>query len=650
MNGFAKAKFNGSLLVVPLSNKSYICTAKQENKYSIDDLKPLLEAPEETPVEHSFNGKWFIDENLKTEFTTPTDHRYGVILYPGFSRIQPTIEFIQNVPKDAITTDTFDVIINIKDADSVKDNFIVYPSQNGKCVDVNRIPFVNQNAAGAKKFNNREKITLNVADYEEEYVCAFAPSTGRGIQMTTKISENPVTKAIPASVKFVVDTKEEYPTNTTTFPITVEVNNADSVKLMVFPSIRQDCKKEISDPKDTTNKLIVPMINDQDLKSTAIKSLEEINLSVVDYEGKYACLYVPSTGRGMNEIYIASKYPVKIAPAPTPVIEKVKVIFKQGTGATDEATPPFEVNKNSTITQVVEDPIKTGYKFLGWYTDIEKDDTKLIFDQTIIPEDTTFIAKWEKIPETKPTPSTPSTPTTSGSNGGGSRGGGGGGAIVTTTNTPATTAVSTNTEVKGDEQVRSSTPTEVSEVIFKNFAKKCEASLKDLIDPRLTAYYKDLQVINTANVSRKLTRAEFVKLTLNAANIDVSNEPITTAYSDVTADHSLAKYISYATRIGMISGHNGKFSPNAPINRAEAAKIFVNSAGLDISVNIHTFADVDANHSLARFIQTAYDNCIIHGRKTASGASLLAGEVRVYEPTDGMTLAEAAKVLYNINH
>ena len=119
-------------------------------------------------------------------------------------------------------------------------------------------------------------------------------------------------------------------------------------------------------------------------------------------------------------------------------------------------------------------------------------------------------------------------------------------------------------------------------------------------------------------------------------------------YSDVSSDYSLKKYIDYATAMGIVSGQNNKFRPNDIITRAEAAKIFVKIAGLKLSEKSITFSDVPASHTLSLYIQTAFDNCLLNGRKTMNGESLLANNMRIYEPEDAITLAETAKVLYNI--
>lgn len=163
------------------------------------------------------------------------------------------------------------------------------------------------------------------------------------------------------------------------------------------------------------------------------------------------------------------------------------------------------------------------------------------------------------------------------------------------------------------------------------------------------AYYNDINVIDQSNLNRSLTRAEFLKLVLNAAKVDVTKESAPT-YTDVPATHTLANYIAYATRIGLVSGDNNTFRPDDTITRAEAAKIFVKAAGINLSSDVRTFSDVEKNHSLAVHIQTAFDNCLLNGRKTMGGETLLANGVRVYEPESYITLAETAKVLYNIVH
>jgi hypothetical protein len=145
-----------------------------------------------------------------------------------------------------------------------------------------------------------------------------------------------------------------------------------------------------------------------------------------------------------------------------------------------------------------------------------------------------------------------------------------------------------------------------------------------------------------------VTRAEFLALTLNAAGVDVSGEAPVFDYADVGEDYPLAGYIAYATRNGIVSGQNGYFRPDDIISRGEAAKILINATDVTLSAAIDTFDDVTTSDTLAVYIQTAFDNCILHGRYTQNGVSTLPNGERLFEPFDGITLGETAKVLYNI--
>ena len=183
----------------------------------------------------------------------------------------------------------------------------------------------------------------------------------------------------------------------------------------------------------------------------------------------------------------------------------------------------------------------------------------------------------------------------------------------------------------------------VTETVFKNFTKKCDTVVKDLSDSRLALYYNNLKVIDRSNINRPLTRAEFLKLVINSANVDVSNEP-NAPFADVPASHPLNKYIAYAARIGQISATQGNnFYPDAPISRAEAAKVFVNAAGLGESTMATTFADVSFDKTqLSGYIQSAYDNCLLHGQMENGS--------RVYNPFRNISLGEAVKVIFNVNY
>lgn len=84
----------------------------------------------------------------------------------------------------------------------------------------------------------------------------------------------------------------------------------------------------------------------------------------------------------------------------------------------------------------------------------------------------------------------------------------------------------------------------------------------------------DIVTENDLDLNRPATRSEVVRMMLEALGVDpeaVSN----TDFSDVSANHKNAAFIQYAKKMGIVSGDSGKttFRPDAPINRAEAAKI-----------------------------------------------------------------------------
>ncbi|GAA4701471.1 S-layer homology domain-containing protein [Brevibacillus fulvus] len=77
-------------------------------------------------------------------------------------------------------------------------------------------------------------------------------------------------------------------------------------------------------------------------------------------------------------------------------------------------------------------------------------------------------------------------------------------------------------------------------------------------------------------------------------------------FSDVPTNFWAYKEISYMAQKGIIEGYNGKFRPNSQITRAEFAKIMVAAAELDISRNLaQTFQDVPRSHWAFPYVESA---------------------------------------------
>lgn len=140
------------------------------------------------------------------------------------------------------------------------------------------------------------------------------------------------------------------------------------------------------------------------------------------------------------------------------------------------------------------------------------------------------------------------------------------------------------------------------------------------------------------NPDNNLTRAEFLKIAINAAGLKTSSTG-TTAFKDVASDAWYTPYVSLAVSRGIISNKSTNFRPNDSISRAEAAKIIVGIFGGNTSNTKLSFADVDATSDLAKYIETAKTLGFFSGQ-------IVDGKLK-FRPNDSITRAEIAKVVVN---
>lgn len=147
-------------------------------------------------------------------------------------------------------------------------------------------------------------------------------------------------------------------------------------------------------------------------------------------------------------------------------------------------------------------------------------------------------------------------------------------------------------------------------------------------------------VDNTENYhpDNNLTRAEFLKITMNAAGWQVPATG-TTSFEDVPAQMWYTPYVALALSKGIVTGQNVNFRPNDSISRAEAAKIIVGIFGANVGSTTTSFADVDVASDLAKFIETAKTLGFFSGQN-------IDGKL-VFRPNDSITRAEIAKVIVN---
>ena len=120
--------------------------------------------------------------------------------------------------------------------------------------------------------------------------------------------------------------------------------------------------------------------------------------------------------------------------------------------------------------------------------------------------------------------------------------------------------------------------------------------------------------------TRNVTRAEYVKMLVRALSCRYQKEGTNTPFEDVDESMWYAEYINFATNHGWINGYqDGTFRPDAPITRAEAAKILANAIQLETKTNTNTdtqnihssFSDVPDNSVFTPYIEALKENKII---------------------------------------
>lgn len=235
-------------------------------------------------------------------------------------------------------------------------------------------------------------------------------------------------------------------------------------------------------------------------------------------------------------------------------------------------------------------------------------------------------------------PTQPVLPEAKPNNGGGSSGGGSSGGPVYSGGGSSSSSLSASssaskitptktTEVKGDEAVR----------VFA-LTGAVNPTITTLDDARLDEFMKKNNIA-VADKNIGMTRAEVVKLLAQVTGQKTDSVDVAKLqYTDVGKNTEYAKYIAFATENKIVSGYeDGTFRPNNIISRAELMKVLVNSIGYKLADKQTQFADVEATHTLAPYIQTAYNNKIINGVTATT-----------FEPNRAITKGEFAKIIYNI--
>jgi S-layer homology domain len=131
----------------------------------------------------------------------------------------------------------------------------------------------------------------------------------------------------------------------------------------------------------------------------------------------------------------------------------------------------------------------------------------------------------------------------------------------------------------------------------------------------IKTYRNDGVAINksTFEPSRLVTRAEYVKMLVRSLSCRYAFLGTDSGFNDVNKDAWYAEYITFGVKNGWMGGYSdGGFHPDAPITRAEAAKILSNAIKLEKNPNgVSSFVDVPNNSVFNPYIEALKDNKII---------------------------------------
>jgi hypothetical protein len=136
-----------------------------------------------------------------------------------------------------------------------------------------------------------------------------------------------------------------------------------------------------------------------------------------------------------------------------------------------------------------------------------------------------------------------------------------------------------------------------------------------------------------------VTRAEFVKMIIGAFGYEVQESVSESNFTDVDADAWFAPYTEAARDAQIAEGYDdGTFRPGNTVNRAEAMKMFMSAAGVDVSdAPSSTFPDVLDTDWFALYVMKASEMGVVGGYSNGD-----------FGPGDLITRGQVAKVIVEL--
>lgn len=136
---------------------------------------------------------------------------------------------------------------------------------------------------------------------------------------------------------------------------------------------------------------------------------------------------------------------------------------------------------------------------------------------------------------------------------------------------------------------------------------------------------------------RNVTRAEFVKMLVRSLSCRYTFEGTDSHFGDIGSDRWYAEYITFAVNHHWINGYgDGTFRPDAPISRAEAAKILANAIQLPNDPKAQTsFIDIPKTSTFVPYIEALKSKKIVSGKTRT-----------LYEPDAKISRTEVSRLIY----
>lgn len=183
------------------------------------------------------------------------------------------------------------------------------------------------------------------------------------------------------------------------------------------------------------------------------------------------------------------------------------------------------------------------------------------------------------------------------------------------------------------------------------FAAGTDSPFRDV--PRSSWYYDSVQYVcanelfkgtsaDTFSPSDYMTRGMFVTVLGRMAGVDAEKYAGPSDFTDVPENAYFAPYVRWATRYGITTGTGeGKFSPNAYINRQQMAVFFVRYFEA-FDVDYATGANVTGSPADMDSVSAYAKDAVLKLWRQG----LLNGNGRAFDPFGNATRAQAATICY----